>query len=494
MKFKALSIVLVISVLMCGHAKAENIDIQTAKQIGAFYLTAATGAKAPIAADNLKLIKQFDNPTLCIPAFYAFNVANNNGFVLVSASDCVEPVLAYSPVGNFDPENINPACQFILDGYIRVISENQNSNAVATAQAKHLWNELTEQTFTCNPDSKAVLVQAKWDQVEPYNYWSPVKNGVRCPAGCVATAMGMIIHFWKHPTVGGNDNEGTASCPWNNTTIRYKFKVDSNKFVYENMPNQLRFNSSYEQMRAVGKLLFACGVTVKMSWDPDGSGAHSEDVPEAFSRWFRYSPDATYIQRERVTYNQYAHNYSFTTLVSDAEWLSILHSELDDHARPVYYSGTDYYGTGRDAGGHAFVIAGSSAADQKKFFIRWGWGGSSDGFYTLAPTTSVETSSGYTFNHGHGMVYRIYPNTLGIDDNTEYTTAPCYPNPATDYMMIPSDLPLNAYLTIYSADGRMVDNLIIPGGTKEYRLNLQGYAPGVYIYRLNGSAVKFTVQ
>ena len=204
-------------------------------------------------------------------------------------------------------------------------------------------------------------------------------------------------------------------------------------------------------------------------------------------------PNAKYIARERVGRNA-AGQPVFTPLVSDADWLSILHSEIDDHARPVYYSGIDYNGTGRDAGGHAFVIAGSSAADQKKFFIRWGWGGNADGFFTLAPTTSVETASGYTFNHGHGMVYQIYPNTLGIDDNTTYTEAPCYPNPATDYMMIPADLPLNAYLTIYSADGRMVDNLVIPGGTKEYRLNLQGYAPGVYIYRLNGNAVKFTVQ
>ena len=492
MKFKVLSIVLAISVFLCGRAKAENIDVQTAKQIGAYYFTVATGAKAPIEADNLKLIQQFDNPTLCIPALYAFNVAGN-GFIIVSASDCVEPVLAYSPVGSFDPDNINPACQYILDSYVRVVSENQNSNAVASAQAKSLWDEMTQQTFTCNPDSKAVLVQAKWDQIEPYNYWSPVKQGVHCPAGCVATAMGMIIHFWKHPEVGGNDNESTASCPWNGTTLRYKFRVDSNKFHYEDMPNQLKTNSTYEQMRAIGKLLLACGITVKMNWDVEGSGAHSEDVPGALSRWFRYSSEAKYILRERAYVNAAGH-LSFTTLVSDAEWLSILHSEIDDHARPVYYSGTDYNGTGRDAGGHAFVIAGSSAADQKKFFIRWGWGGSSDGFFTLAPTTSVERSGGYTFNHGHGMVYQIYPNTLGIDDNTTYTEAPCYPNPATDYMMIPADLPLNAYLTIYSADGRMVDNLVIPGGTKEYRLNLQGYAPGVYLYRLNGNAVKFTVQ
>lgn len=490
LKTRLVAVVTMFSVLMCGNVNADNVDLQTAKQIGAYYYNVATGTKAPVSADKLELVQQFDNPTLCIPALYAFNVGDH-GFVVVSASDATEPVLAYSPEGNLD--NPNPACRYMLESYARLISDNQNNDAVATAKIKHLWDELTNQTFTCNPESKAVLVQARWDQVEPYNYWAPVKNGVRCPAGCVATAMGMIIHFWKYPEVGGNDNTGTASCPWNGTTLKYKFLVDSNKFVYENMPNRLTFNSPYEQLRAVGKLLFACGVTVKMDWDPDGSGAHSEDVPDALSTWFRYSPEAKYINRERITYNQTTNNYNFTLLYSDEQWISILHSEIDDHARPVYYSGTDLGGTGRDAGGHAFVIAGSSAANRNMFYIRWGWGGGSDGFYTLAPTTAIERSGMYHFNHGHGMVYNIHPDNLGINDNTVYTTAPCYPNPATDYLNIPSDLPLNAYLTIYSADGRMVENLIIPAGTKEYRLDLQNYAPGNYIYRLNGSAVKFTV-
>jgi hypothetical protein len=43
-------------------------------------------------------------------------------------------------------------------------------------------------------------------------------------------------------------------------------------------------------------------------------------------------------------------------------------------------------------------------------------------------------------------------------------------------------------------DGKIVDRHIIPGGTKEYRLDLQNYAPGMYVYRLNGNAYKFTVQ
>ena len=463
MKTRILSVILMLSVLMCGNIKAENIDLQTAKQIGAYYFTVATGAKAPVDVDNMKLVMQYDNPTLCVPAMYAFNVAGN-GFVIVSASDCTDPVLAYSPVGFFDPENISPACQYILEGY--------------TTEIKALWNELTEQTFTCDPTSKAVLVQAKWDQVAPYNLWCPYKNNVQCPAGCVATAMGMIIHYWKYPEVGG-DVESTASFSWNGQTMRYKFRVDSYKFDFANMPNTITYNSSYERKRAIGKLLFACGVTVKMNWDADGSGAHSQDVPTALYKYFNYSNESVFIQRQGY---------------SNSQWNELLHEGLDNYRRPVYYSAYDPRGTGRDAAGHAFVIAGSSSSDYNKFYVRWGWGGSGDGFFTLSPASSIETAGGYIFSGGHGMVYKIHPNNLGINDNTTYTTAPCYPNPASDYLMIPSNLPLNAYLTIYAIDGKVVENLIIPGGTKEYRLDLQGYAPGTYIYRLNGEAVKFTVR
>ena len=478
MKTRILSVAIALAALLSGSAKASNIDLQTAKQVGAYYFSVATGAKAPIATDDLKLATQLDNPTLCIPTLYAFNIAGD-GFVVVSASDCTEPILAYSPVGNLDPENINPACQFMLNSYSRLISENQNSEAQATAEVKQLWKELTDQTFTCNPESKAVLVQSKWDQVEPYNLWSPIKNGVQCPAGCVATAMGQIIHFWKYPEKGGNDKTSIVTHSWNGQTIRYKFAVDSNKFDYTLMPNILYTTSSYEQKRAIGKLLFACGVTVKMNWDPEGSGAHSEDVPNAFSNWFRYSTDATYLSRSTRT---------------DAQWLELLHSEIDDNNRPVYYSASDPGGTGRDAAGHAFVIAGSSSSNNKKFYIRWGWGGNGDGFFTLAPATSIERAGGYRFSSYHGMVYKIYPNTVGIDENTTFTEAPCYPNPATDYIMIPANLPLNAYLTIHSIDGKKIDTKIIPGGTKEYRLDLQGYASGAYFYRLNGDVVKFTVR
>ncbi len=59
--------------------------------------------------------------------------------------------------------------------------------------------------------------------------------------------------------------------------------------------------------------------------------------------------------------------------------------------------------------------------------------------------------------------------------------------------MIPVDMANSAILGIYSIDGRLVESKVIPAGTNEYRLDLQNYATGTYVYRLNGSSYKFSV-
>jgi hypothetical protein len=481
LKTKIVSIFTVLSVLMCGNVKADNVDLQTAKQIGAYYYNVATGTKAPVSAEKLELVQQFDNPTLCIPALYAFNVAGN-GFVVVSASNTTDPVLAYSPEGRLD--NLNPACQYMLESYARLISQDQNHNATPTAEIKGKWDELINQTFTCDLSTKAVLVKAKWGQGDPnapsYNVFCPQVQGKPCLVGCVATAMASIMHYWKYPVKGGGSNSSTAVTNWNNQTIKYKFAVDSNKFIFDSMPNQINERSEWNYKRACGKISFACGVTVKMDWGLDGSGAVSQNVPGAFYNWFKYSDQATHIYRSGRT---------------DEQWLEILHNEIDANSRPVYYSASDPDpGHGEDAAGHAFVIAGSSAASQSMFYIRWGWDGGSDGFYTLAPASAIGNAGTYHFTDNHGMVYKIFPREqVGIEENTAFSTSPAYPNPATDHIMIPVDMSLNMYLSTYSIDGKLIENIVVPAGTKEYRLNLQNYAPGNYIYRLNGSAVKFTV-
>lgn len=475
LKISLVAVIFFMTGIMCGSVKADNVDLQTAKQIGAYYFTVATGAKAPVNADQLDLAQQIDNPTLCIPALYAFNV-KGNGFVVVSASDCTDPILAYSPDGNLD--NPNPACRYFLESYAKLISDNQNNHATATKEIKSKWDELYDQTFTCDLASKGVLVKAKWGQGDPdrpsYNYLCPTISGKPCLVGCVATAMAMIIHYWKYPEKGTK----TATVNWNNQNYKFYFSKDSNRFIYDDMPNQISYSSAEEYKRAIGKLCLACGASVKMDWGLDGSGAHSKDVDSAFYTYFKYSTDAEYKDRAGVT---------------NANWVSILHDEIDNHARPVYYSAYDPHGTGRDAAGHAFLLTGTSSADQNKFYINWGWDGSSNGFFTISPASSIGSAGGYTFSDGHAIVYKIYPKDLSIEENTAFTTSLAYPNPASDYIMIPVNMNVNAILAVYSIDGKMVDNIVVPAGTQEYRLDLQQYKPGTYVYRVNGSAVKFTV-
>ena len=471
-----------VCLMMVGTAKAQNIDLATAKQGGAYYFNAATGTKAPVTAEKLELAQQLDNPTLSIPALYAFNVPGN-GFVVVSASDCVEPVLAYSPSGALNPETVNPACRYMLESYAQLISDCQNQQATATAEVRGQWEELLNGTFTCDPTSKAVLIKAKWGQGDPYaptyNYYCPRIGGRPCIAGCVATAAAMIVHFWKYPEKG----KGTATLSWNGTTIRHKFSLDSNKFVYDSMPNQVAVNSEWNNIRAVAKLSYACGVISKMNWGLDGSGTQSAYVPDGLATYLKYDPEVTYLPRNGVT---------------DDNWVNILHSELDDYGRPVYYSGRDPDTThGRDAAGHAFVIAGSAAADRKKFYINWGWDGGSNGFFSLAPASSIQAAGSYRFTAGHAMVYKIHPigtTPVSIEDCKATAVTPAYPNPASEYIMIPTGHEVSMLLQVYSIDGKLVEKRIIPAYTEEYRLDLQGYAPGTYLYRLNGDTYKFTVR
>lgn len=479
---RLLSAIIALFLLCCGTANAENVSLEKAKQAGAFFYAAATGAKAPVTSESLQLAQQFDNAALCIPALYCFNV-DGGGYVVVSASDCVEPILAYSPDGRIDAESISPACRSFLEGYARVIADNQNLEATASAEVRKGWSELLDQTYSCDPTKGSVLVQSKWGQGDPdaptYNLRCPLLSGKHCLAGCVPVAMGMIIRYWEYPTKG----TGTAACAWNAQTVSFNFRPDSNAFDYSLMPSKITRNTTNEQTVAIAKLLFALGVSVKAQWGLDGTGSTDPNVLTAFPKYWKYASDLTY---KNKSYNG----------VSDAVWIRTLHLEIDSNARPVYYTASASVGSGRDAAGHAFVICGSSATDQNKFYVNWGWDGGDNGFYTLAPANSIGMAGGYKFSQGHAMIYNLHPiQEVGISDLTSFSTSAAYPNPASDYIVIPAgNFANNALLSVYSIDGKMVDKAVIPAHSEEFRLNLQGYARGTYIYRLNGEAFKFSVR
>lgn len=463
---------------------ARQVDEATLRQVAAFYFSEATGTKAP-AADQLDLALQMDNPTLCLPSIYAFNMPGG-GWVITSASDCVEPVLAYSHEGKIDPDHMGPNMEFLLGRYNRLVCANQaNGNAGMNAEVRMKWQQLLDETFVGNPAKSAVLLQTKWgqgDSEEPtYNCMCPVDPQTHKTSitGCVAVAVAQIIKFWEYPIKGGTKGYMTPSVMWNNQRIIYDFNQDSNKFLYDSMPQKLKYTSSQGQRLATGKLFFAVGVTCKMDWSSSSSSASSSNAFTAYTRYFNYSNECQYTYHDEM---------------GDEQWVAMLRSETRDFGRPVYISARTAPDGNNETHGHAFVACGVSGSDSNKIFLNLGWDGSENGFFCMNPVSEMGETGGYLFNESMGMIHHLHPKTEGIDENTIYTAAPVYPNPASNYVMIPAGLSLNAILSVYTLDGKLVETAVVPGGTQEYRLDISRYPVGTYVYRLNGDCVKFIKQ
>lgn len=474
---------LILFVAAAFSASARQVDEAAARQVSAFYFSAVTGNKAP-AADALDLVLQLDNPALCVPAIYAFNVPGG-GWVIASASDCVEPVLAYSPDGKIDPADMGSSMHFLLSRYSRLVCANQDGGYAADAAVSCRWQSLLDETFVGNPAKSSVLIQTKWGQGDAndptYNCMCPIDPATNKHSitGCVAVAMAQIIRFWEYPVKGGTKGYMTPSVMWNNQRIIYNFNEDSNKFDYENMINKLKSTSPWENRHAVGKLMFAVGVTCKMDWSSESSSASSSNVFVAYPRYFNYDNEC---------------QYTFHDDMGDEAWVAMLRSEVRDYARPVYISARTAPDENDETAGHAFVACGVSGSDSNKIFLNLGWDGSENGFFTMNPVSAMGETGGFIFNQSMGAIHHLHPKTVGIEEVALSVAAPVYPNPASDYVMIPSGLDFNALLSVYSLDGKLVDKVIVPSGTQEFRLDISRYPAGTYLCRLNGEAVRFVKQ
>ncbi|HRG90072.1 MAG TPA: C10 family peptidase, partial [Chitinophagales bacterium] len=199
-----------------------------------------------------------------------------------------------------------------------------------------------------------------------------------------------IMKFWNYPTQGTsyhsyNDQRyGSQSANFASTT-----------YNWAGMPNVLNSPNN-----SVATLMYHCGVSVDMSYGVAQTGGSSAYVVASMSpgqacaeysykTYFGYDPATL----QGVVRNNY----------SDASWINLLKGEMDA-GRPVQYAG---FGQG---GGHTWVCDGY---DNNNFFHQnWGWGGNSDGFFSLnnLDPTSLGAGGGTGgFNSGQQAVIGIKP-------------------------------------------------------------------------------------
>ena len=331
---------IVVLAMMSALSLGASAEVLTPAQA----LERVVGSAAP-QSKTLRPQLVSTHPADGLPAVYVFTAHGDKGFMVISADDCAAPLLGICDDGHFDASLINPSMQEWLDGYadeIRWLRSNPNAPRYLPAPKMAARTDI------------APMVTTRWSQDEPYNNMCPADGNQRTVTGCVATAMAQIVNYHKLPTGKGT---GSASVTYKGTT--YTFDYASESFDWANMLDDYTGSYTDAQANAVAKLMYACGVSVDMSYGTGASGAVTSNVATALPTYFGFDSGAKTYQRKFYTLDN---------------WNDLVYQQLKDYG-PVQFSGRN------DEGGHSFVCDGYRQGDF--FHINWGWGGASDGYFKL---------------------------------------------------------------------------------------------------------------
>lgn len=312
--------------------------------------------------------------------YYVYNIGDDKGFVILSGDNRAVPVLGYSDTGSFDYDKMPNNIKWWLSYYDEAMSQVIQDNLVNHVSA-------SRPTDVISP-----LVSTKWDQMEPYNNLCPTINGVKCPTGCVATAMAQVINYHRHPT----DSTSSIGAYTTNSHHHFMPALEKTCFDWGQMRNTYNSRSSQESIDAVSKLMLYCGQAVNMDYTPTGSGAQTAYLGDILPSIFKYPNTIHHVSR---------------TGYSIAQWDSLLINELKNN-RPILYTG---YTSSWE--GHAFVCDGYNG--KGLYHINWGWSGAADGYFRISVLDSDMAGTGggstsYRFNMYQSVIIGTMPS--GEDD------------------------------------------------------------------------------
>ena len=350
--------------------QAKPVDVAKAQRLGRnFVQHKALFAKNKVQDLQLAYTQRADNG---MATLYVFNF--DGGYVIVAADDSSSPILGYSDQGNFTYENAPAGLRFMLNeisnGIVTVVEQGHpvSSNIVSR------WENLEAYGYLqANRGLPVVepLVQQRWDQGSPFNMYVP--EG--CPTGCVATAMAQLMKYWEWPVTGTGEHSYEA--PFYGQQYA---NFGATTYDWANMIDYYGNGSSPQEKEAVATLMYHCGVSVNMTYEPSGSGAFSGDVPDAISSYFSYSDKSEFISK--------GGNYD--------EWITLLKSNIDQRI-PLYYSGHG------DDGGHAFICDGYDV--DGLFHFNFGWGGSYNSFLLI-------DGENFEYSGSQGVVVDFVPDYI----------------------------------------------------------------------------------
>jgi hypothetical protein len=322
-----------------------------------------------------------------------------SGFVVVSGSDDVLPILAYSLTGKYSESDAAPQFTAWLQQYAAQIDHAIKQQTKATPFITGLWHYYTaEEGSQVQPSAPSLrdatingsraaevlpLITSNWNQNSPYNSACPPDGmgpGGHAYAGCVPVAMAQMMYYYRWPDTG-TGSYSYDDPPYGNLSADF----GNTQYNWNEMTNATTVNNP-----EIAKLLYHLGVSCDLQYGPNGSGMYNHKSAYSLRTFFRYSPQTAYLFRDSTS----------------LDWDSILVAHLD-RKMPMYYAGWSV----PNSEGHAFVCDGyqlDTIMQQYFFHFNFGWGGSSNGYFF----TNNLVVGGNNFNLAQEVIINAYPDTL----------------------------------------------------------------------------------
>lgn len=303
---------------------------------------------------------------------YVFN-KDGGGFVVVSGDDRTADILCFSDKGHIDANKLPVNMKSWLQGYVRQI-ESIPASAVPQCVATTRTGDTKEPLET--------KLKTAWDQDYPYNLhtpeltysWNDTEKTTHTATGCVATAMAMVMHYYKYPSelkASIPSYEGTCDIPVKDKETGETDTVKNVKWQTEDIPagtpipwgyitDKYDDQSSEEAKDAVAQLMQYCGAAVNMQYG-FMSSAYSHKLINGLKNVMDYQD----------VYLLNAFEYD------EQGWIDAVYHEMSK-AGPVIFEGL-----APTYDGHTFILDGYQSADGKDYFyVNWGWSGN-DNCYAL---------------------------------------------------------------------------------------------------------------
>ncbi|MFP4460127.1 MAG: C10 family peptidase [Candidatus Zixiibacteriota bacterium] len=278
------------------------------------------------------------------------------GFIAVSSMQNMRPILGYSFESDIELVAENPAYDFLVNSAKKryaLMQSGRQDIAKVIERNRRIWEEYITRGESLlyrilDGEEYGPWLLTYWHQGGPYNRYCPEdpETGRRSMTGCVATATAMIMNYWDFPySIELTDEDSYYSYYTDPPIFVDATTADLDTIIYTG------YRGFEPDPDMKGRLCFATGVILDMSYSSSGSGTNN-------FAW-RFTED-----------------FGFSN-ATDVERIFEEPVPIDNmrNGRPMYVSliGETY--------GHAVVADGWRETGE--FHVNMGWGGGGNGWFAI---------------------------------------------------------------------------------------------------------------